>query len=156
MTINNVSILSDSLRRMKELIASGITDPISASRSASSRFVMSTFPERNAEYPLITVSNRHGPSDRLGMQSEVMNLPVQFTVQVWGDTMKNKDTLAGSVLNLLRVSQYGIDSIANTGTGTNIEGLYDLQLTNMFDLDEEGKKGLHRKVIEFNYNFMAG
>lgn len=154
MTINSQSILKDALTYMKNTIASGITDPISASRTSSSQFVMSTFPEARAEYPHITITTNYGEISKLGMQSIVMNSPVRFNIQVWSADMKNKDQLAGSIVNLIRQIQYGNNPVTGVPSGTVNIGLHNIRMLPTYDVDEVGKRGVHRKVIPVEYDFI--
>lgn len=140
---------------MKALIASGISDPISATRSGSSSFVTSTWPESYAEYPFVLIGARFGSTTRMGMQSEIMSVPVQMTIQIVTTKMSDKDQLSGSIFHLLRTCQYDINSVANTGSGTNLERMYDFRLVNNFDRDEIGKRGEHRKIMEIEYDIVA-
>jgi hypothetical protein len=152
-TINNQSIISDSTLRFKHLLASGITDPISATRTTS--FVMTSWPERKIEFPLITVRTNLGVSERLGMQSEGQYLPILVFIDVWSKNVRERDVIAGSVFEILRQNQYGTDSTGNTGSGTILERLYDFRLLNMVDLDEPGKEGIHRKSIQAQYKYVT-
>lgn len=94
-----------------------------------------------------------GVMERLGMQSEGVIIPVNFVINVFSKNVKERDQLAGSVFNLLRVSQYDVDS--TTGSGTVLERLYDFQMGNIVSLDEPNKEGLHRKIIEVSYKFIT-
>lgn len=152
-TINNQSIIEDITKRLKNLIASGITDPISSTRTGSSAFVMTSFPEKRAEYPMITLRINLGASEHLGMQSEGKLIPVLLFIDVWSKNVGMKDWLAGSVFNVLRENQYGTNT--TTGSGTVLERLYDFRLLNMVDLDEPGAGGVHRKSIQCQYQFVT-
>jgi len=154
--INDASILHDGVLRMKHLLASGITDPISASRSSGYQFVMTSYPERKVEYPIITIKANQGTMERMGMQSEMAFLPIIFTIDVWSKKTKERDELSGSVFSLLRQCQYGKNSIANTGSGTVLETLYDFRLLSIVDFDEPGKEGIHRKMMTAQYKYITG
>ena len=152
MSIADQSILHDVVIRMKTLLASGITDPLSRGGAGSS-FVMAAFPEKKVNFPIITVKANMGTSTKMGMYSEMAFIPVNVGLDVWTKSTKQRDEISGSIFNLLRTSEYDID--ATTGSGTILERLYDFKLLGTVDLDEPGKDGLHRKVINCRYNYVT-
>ena len=151
-TFNDVSILHDVVIRMKQILASGITDPLSRGGGGST-FILSSYPKRKVSYPVITINSNFGPGTKLGMQSEGVMVPVNVYVDVWTTDVKQKDTLAGSIFNLLRTTQLGLNG--TVGSGTSLERLYDFNIRSMVDFDEPGKEGLHRKAMEFGYKYLT-
>lgn len=151
--INSSRIVKDVTVKLRQILSSGITDPSAAKRDADSRFVMTSFPERPTEYPFMTVRCNLGPGDRLGISSEGIYIPVNVFVDVFAKNVRDKDELAGSVFNVLRVSQYGVD--ATTGSGTVVADLYDFTFVGMTDMDEPGKEGIHRKIVECQYKWVT-
>ncbi|MEK6885279.1 MAG: hypothetical protein AABY22_36950 [Nanoarchaeota archaeon] len=151
-TISNPSIISDAIIRIRSLLSSGLSDPGSP-RAGTEQFILTSWPERSVKYPIITLDATMGVMERLGMQSEGAVVPVNFVINVFSKNVKQRDQLAGSVFNLLRTSQYDIDG--TTGSGTVLERLYDFRLANITSLDETGKEGLHRKIIDCQYKFIT-
>ena len=140
-TINDVSILHDTVQRVKTIIASGI----------SNATVMSAWPEKKVNYPLITVRANMASSSRMGFYSEMLEIPLVLNIDIWSTSTKERDCLTGSVLDLLRTTQY--NTHATVGSGTVLDKLYDFRLSACNDFDEPGKQGLHRKMMEINYKY---
>ena len=156
MAIGTASFIHDSVILLRNLLASGITDPVSASRSGTdSRFIMTSFPQHSVLYPLITIKQL-GMVDieRMGMSTEQKRLYARYEVDVWSKSTKQRDEIAGSVYNVLRTNQLGIE---NNISGTVVEGLYNFQLINMFDRveGEKEREKIHRKVLEFSYVYIT-
>lgn len=140
-TINDISILHDTVQRIKTILASGITTAT----------ILSAWPEKKVNFPLITVRANMASSSRMGIDSEMMEVPLLVNIDIWSKSTKERDCLTGSVFNLLRTTQYGVDS--TVGSGTVIDRLYDFRPGPCNDFDEPGKEGLHRKTMEINYKY---
>jgi len=146
--IGNSTVLHDITVYLKGLLQANVTDPIVGSRSSSSKFIMTSFPMRVAEYPLITIKTSMDSGVGLGMASEAMEIRNVIQISIWSKSTKQRDELFDSVLYALRSNQLG--------TGTIAENLYDLTLVNAFDLSEDvGQEKIHRKIAEFSYKFIA-
>lgn len=150
MTVSGSTILHDSVLKVRALIASGVTDPISATRWTASgcKFVVTSFPDRLVQYPVITVQGHRLLDERMGTQTQAMKTPVRLVVNVWSKATKERDTLADAVYQTLKTSQMGTGA---GWTGTELDLLYDFHLINEFDIDETGMRGIHRKYMEFSY-----
>ena len=111
---------------------------------------MTSFPQRDAQYPMIIVRD-NGVSDvkRLGMQSEQSWINIPIEVRVWARNIKERDELSQSVYNFLQKNQIG------TGSETINFGLHDFKCTSMLnidDVDENGKDtGVRSKQMNFNW-----
>jgi hypothetical protein len=149
--INAGSIPHDSVLVIRQILASGTTDPITATRSADSKFILTSYPTRPAEYPIITIKCNTGPSELLGSNSEAMQIPLDFEVRVWARNEKEKDELMGAVINQLRTSQKGINPIS----GTESFGLFDFHMDGSANVDEPGVEGVLSKVLPVGYNFIV-
>lgn len=154
MAVSGSTILHDSVLKVRALIASGVSDPISANRWTASgcRFVVTSFPERLVQYPVITVAGNKGRDERMGTQTQAMKTPVFVEVDVYSKSTKERDTLADAVYQTLKTSQMGIQA---GWTGTELDLLYDFHFLNEFNIDEVGKRGIHRKHQSYSY-FMIG
>lgn len=156
MAINAGSIISNTVTRIVDILASGLTDPVSSNRSAfntkypkaNSRFVVTNYPERGAFFPIVTVEGRKGLDNKLGINSQATAVPITVKVQVWSRSMQQRDNLTDDVYYNLRTIQQSGGTV-----GTIADGLHDFHVKNEFNIDEPGKTGLHRKVIEFGYVF---
>jgi len=149
-SISSSTFLSDSVLFLRDLLKSGLTDPLSGTRASSSAFVMTSFPQRDAIYPLITIKD-NGVSDvkRLGMQSEMSWINIPIEVRVWARNTKERDTLSQQIYNYLQKNQFG------TGSETTNFGIHDFKCTSMLnidDIDENGKDtGGRTKQLSFNW-----
>jgi hypothetical protein len=152
MSVADNSILHDVVIRIKSLLASGISDPLSRDSTGSS-FILSSYPDKIIRYPVIVTSANLGNSNKMGMFSEMASLPVSVKIDVMTKSTKQRDEMTGSIFNLLRTSEYGMN--ATTGSGTILERLYDFKLNGTVDLDEPGIDGMHRKIINCSYNYVT-
>ena len=152
MVISGSTILHDSVLKIRAIIASGTTDPISATRNSNSKFVMTSFPDRFVQYPVITIEGNKTRDERMGTQTQDMKSDLMFIVNVWTKNVKDRDTLSDAVYQSLKTSQMGIQA---GWTGTQLDGLYDLKFLGENNIDEEGKAGIYRKRMNFGY-FVIG
>ena len=150
MAINGSTLISQTTLFIRDLLLSGITDPLSGTRTSSERFVMSAYPEREVNYPIITVKSTNVNTLRKGgMSSEdqIMNLP--FEVRVWARNQAEKDQIAEQVHYLLRTNQI------TGGSATVDQGLFNFNLDSTVNVDELGKNKPKSKVMEISYNLVA-
>lgn len=149
-TISGTTFISDSVLFLRDSIRSSVTDPISSKRVSGASFVMTSYPQRSAIYPLIIIKD-DGISDvkRLGMQSEQSYVNIPIEVRVWARNIKERDELSQQVYNFLQKNQLG------TGSETTNFGLHDFQCTSMInidDVDENGKdSGIRTKQMRYNW-----
>jgi len=152
MTVSGSTILHESILKIRDLIALGVTDPISGTRSSDTKFVMTAFPDRKVEYPMITVEGNKVSDERMGTNTQVMRSDIRCVVNVWTKSTKQRDTIPDAIYQTLKTSQMGTQA---GWTGTELNGLYDFKFFGENNIDEEGQKGIHRKRIEFGY-FVIG
>ena len=152
-SITSATFLSDSILFLRDSLKTNITDPISGTRDTTSSFVMTSYPQKKTQYPLITVKD-NGVSDvkRLGMQSEQSWVSIPVEVKVWGRNMVELDSLSQSVYNFLQKNQFG------TGSETINFGLHDFRCTSMInlsDIDENGKDtGIRAKQMIYQWKIL--
>lgn len=153
-SVNDVSIVKDVTLNIRDLIMSGISDPISATRTTNSKFVMTSHPERPVDYPVIIIEanptrTRH---KTIGDESQMYGIDVR--IDILSENVKERDILTGSVINYLRSNQRDISSNIS---GTQTWGLYDYNLLNMNNYDNvPGYEGVHGKQINVGYTYVAG
>ncbi len=149
-TIGSSTFMSDPILFIRDLLKNNITDPISAKRGNGSGFVMTSFPQKEAVYPMIIVKSA-GTSDikRLGMQSQStwMNIPLE--IRIWGRNVKERDELTQQTYSFLQKNQFG------TGSQTVNFGLHDFMCTSNIpidDADENGKDtGIRTQQMRYNW-----
>lgn len=146
MTVATSTFLTDTTLLVRDAIATGVTDPISSTRQTGSRFVMTSYPQKTAVYPLITVIGRPAGGGRhLGQASEGMLEPMEVEVRVWAKNVIQRDQLTQQVYNALRSTQL------DTSTGSVENGLFDFGHVGTVFVDEPGDAGIHSAVMTFSY-----
>jgi len=124
-----------------------VTDPISTKRGNSSKFVMTSYPEREVKYPLITIKLLNQEANRAGMQTTAMDVRITLEVRIWARNQKEKDTLFTDVYDRLRQIQF------TASTGSIANNLHDFTLLSAVELDEEGERGIKSRIGQFAYTF---
>lgn len=148
MPINGSTIITDTTIFLRDMLASGITDPIT--RATNERFIMTSYPERPATYPLITVVPQ-GPADirRLGFQSEEHYVKLPYEIRIWARSQRQKEQLTEQVYTWLRTNQF-------SGTyATTDQSLWGFRLDGTTIVDEPGKDGVKSFILNIQYNFIA-
>lgn len=151
MPINGSTFISQTTLFLRASLASGITDPISASRSGSESFIMTAYPERPIRYPIITIKPEDVVSSipRLGFQVEDSYLTLPFEIRIWGRDQREKDRLSQEVYTWLRLNQF-------SGSYSTInENLFGFSLNSMVNVDEPGKGNPKSKILNISYNLVA-
>jgi hypothetical protein len=126
---------------------SSITDPIASSRSSSSKFILTSYPQVNVIYPIITIKMNNKKSSRAGMQTTAMNVELTIEVRVWARNEKEKDDLYNQVYEKLRNAQF------TSSTGSVANDLHDFNELSAVEVDEEGEAGIKSRIGTFKYSF---
>ena len=142
MTVASATIIKDVVLKVRDIINNNVTDPIAATRSSDSKFCMTSFPNRDAQYPIVTVA-LSGMSDRkLGMQTESTIVSMMLQIDIIAKDVKQKDNLTDAIYDSLRTTQVST---------TLPYKMYDFKLISVTDLDDPGETGLRRKVMLVSY-----
>ena len=147
MTIEAATFVRDILYYIKTDLSSNVTDPIASTRGTKSKFVMTSYPSRAVEYPLITIKANNYTAGRAGMQTSAMDMNITIEVRIWARNTKERDTLFTSVFNRLRSIQF----TATTGSIANY--LHDFNMPSALEIDEEGDQAIKSKIMEVTYRF---
>ena len=148
MAIATSTFIQDVVIFLRNLLRTNVTDPLS--RTNGIGFVMTAFPKRNTQYPLITVKVVGSDTLKLGMQSELHQVAMTIEINTYGRNSKEGDDLAQDVINVLRSNQYGTGS-------TDVEEIHGFTLTSMVPIVEEsGDNTIHRKSLTFEYRVIIG
>jgi len=145
--VESATFMADLFYFIKSDLASNITDPIAATRGSSSQFVMTSYPKKSVEYPLITIKTKDVKAKRAGMQTTNMDLTFNVEIRVWARNEKEKDTLFTNILNRLKNIQF------TTTTGSEANGLHDFTILSSVEIDEDGDQGIKSRIVELNYKF---
>ena len=144
--VNSSTIRSDTTIFLRDIIRASISDPLTG-RPASDKFVMTSYPQREATYPLITVKVKNMEQfQRMGMQSESTSVGILVEIRVWGRNVKERDELGDDVYEFLRTAQYGTPSTVDAN-------LHDFNLLSSVLVDEPDVKSL---LMEINYLYVSG
>ena len=147
MAIQSDTFIRDVLFFIKNDFLSNITDPLSGVRNSQSKFVMTSYPQRLVQYPLITIKLTNQESSPAGMQVNAMDVLINIEVRVWGRNQKEKDELANDCYKRLRDIQF----TANTGSIAN--NLHDFRLLSSTELDEPGEDQPKSRILNIQYKF---
>jgi len=146
MTVESDSFYRDILFFIKDNLTTGITDPISTTRSTQSRFVMTSFPSRFVQYPLIIIKITNVSATSAGMQTNAMDVVISVEIRVWARNQKEKDELANDCFKYLRDLQF-------TGTGSIANYLHNFKLKSSVEVDEDGDNQPKSRILEIEYKF---
>ena len=148
--VTSTNFIADNLYFIKNSFTSGttaITDPIASSRQADSKFVMTSYPQRQAVYPLITIKLINQKAKRSGMQTTAMDVTITLEIRVWARNQKEKDDLSNQVYKILRDLQF------TTTTGSVAVNLHDYELLSDVELDEPGEGNPKSRIVQIKYSF---
>ena len=146
MTVESNTFIRDILFFIKNDFLSNITDPESGKRSANSEFIMTSYPQRLVQYPLITIKLTNFTATSAGMQTNAMDVTAFIEVRVWGRQEKEKDELANDCYKRLRDIQF-------TSGGSRANYLYDFTLLSAVEIDEPGTDQPKSRLLNIRYNF---
>ena len=146
MSVTAANFIADVLYFIKNSFST-ITDPLSGSRAGGSAFVMTSYPQRQVVYPLITLKVINQKATRAGMQTEAMDVDVTIEIRVWARNQKEKDDLANQCYKKLRDIQF------TTSTGSEVNGIHDFQLNSATEVDEPGEGNPKSRIMQVRYKF---
>ena len=148
--VNSSTFLADSINLIRDNLNSNITDPISTTRPAGERFVLTSYPKRAVTYPTITIIDKGIVQPfRLGMQSEGTAIKLDVEIRIWGRNVKERDELFDEIYTWLRTNQF---DGANALTTAN---LHDFSLKSAINIDEDGDNAPKSKVMEVSFLFIC-
>ncbi len=144
---NRSTLFRDLLFFLKGRIVANITDPISSARGSSSAFVMTSFPEREVKYPLITLEINNAEESRAGMQTTAMDINLTVEIRIWTKSVAQSDKFAQEILDELADLQF----TASTGSVAN--DFHDFNIGSVIRVDEPGEGGIKSRIIQLSYRF---
>ena len=144
---NRSTLIRDILFFLKEELSTNIVDPISATRGLSSKFIMTSFPEREVRYPLITLEVTNMEESRAGMQSINMDVTLEVAVRIWSKSVAQSDQLSQTILDFLANIQFDV------GSGSIANDFHDFNVGSVLRSDEPGEGGIKSRIIQLNYRF---
>lgn len=148
--VSKDSIIKDILYFIKNDLDNNITDPITGNRSSKSAFVMTSYPQRPVQYPIITLKVTNIEALRSGMQTTAQDITINIEIRVWARNQKEKDEISTDVFNRLSDIQF------TSSTGSVDNNLHDHTILSMNEVDEDGESGgqvIKSRVINVSYRF---
>ena len=147
MVVESATFIRDILFFIKSDFLSNITDPESGKRSNNSKFVITSYPQRLVEYPLITIKLTNQEAIPAGMQNTAMDVTITLEVRIWGRSQKEKDELANTAFKRLRDIQF------TASTGSIANSLHHFRLLSAVELDEPGEDQPKSRILGIQYRF---
>lgn len=147
---NKDFLIRDVLYFIKNDLDTNITDPISSTRSTRSNFVMTSYPQRPVQYPIITVKCTNIEAVRAGMQTTAQDITLSIEIRIWARNQKEKDDIFDSVFSRLSDIQF------TSSTGSIANDFHDLFIGSAIEVDESGESGaqaIKSRVIGMVYKF---
>jgi len=146
MVVESATFVRDVLFFIKDDLTTGVDDPLTG-RTTQSNFIMTSYPQRLVEYPLITIKLLNYDATRAGMQTKAMDVTLAIEVRVWGRNQKEKDELANNCYKRLRDIQF------TASTGSIANNLHNFTLLSATELDEPGEDQPKSRILNIQYNF---
>jgi len=140
------TIIADTLSFLKNELSENIVDPIT-NRGTSSKFIMTSFPEREVKYPLITLEVSNLEESRAGMQTTAMDIDLTVTLRIWSKSVAQSDKLAQNILDHLADIQF------TNSTGSVANDFHDFNIGSVIRVDEPGKGATKSRIIQLSYRF---
>jgi len=145
-TTNN--FISETTLFLRDDLLSNVTDPISAKRPSTSKWVATDYPHRDSVYPCITVKVSNAVSTgRMGAQSTLHWTTLDAEIRVWARTVKERDVISQDIINRLRTVDISLYVLGK---------LYGFEFTNVSNNDVDGIEGGRNKIINVQYKFVLG
>ena len=150
MAVAKATILRDVLFFIKDDLNKNIIDPLSSTRIKNSKLIMTSYPNRPVNYPIITLKITNIEAPRAGMQTTAQDITLTLEVRIWARNEKEKDKLYEDIFNRL-------DSIQFTdSTGSIANNLHDFNVLSSVEIDEEGEPGaqvIKSRILQCQYKF---
>ena len=142
---NKTTLLNDLYSFLKTALA-GVTDPIAGSRGNSSKFIMTSYPQREVKYPLITIKTTNFEAPRAGMQTTAQDIKLTIELRIWARNEKEKDTLFMNVQNALDNAQF-------ITSGSVANDFHNFNVLSGIEIDEPGEVGIKSRILQLKYEF---
>ena len=148
--VSRTSIISDILLFIKRDLQNSVNDPISSTRGARSKFILTAYPNRPTQYPLITLKITNIEALRAGMQTTAQDITISMEIRIWARNEKEKETIYQEVSNRLKDIQF------TDSTGSIANNLHDYNELSAVEVDEPGESGaqsIKNRIIQVQYRF---
>jgi len=143
---NRSTVLKDLLNFLKTDLLENITDPISSKRSIKSSFIMTSYPQRKVQYPLITIRITNVEAYPVGMQSSMADIKLTLEIRIWARNQKEKDEIYNEVMERLLTLMY-------ESNGSIKNDFHDFKIFSSVEVDEPGEGGIKSRIMQLGYSF---
>jgi len=143
--VNASTLIHDVKIALKGILTSGLTDPISATRPATDKFVLLGYPDRATTYPHVIITHSGDVENRLTFCSGVNQVNLEFEISIFSKSTKQADEIYDNIKNIIRNS-IGSVHIAQMNNPKFLGGYDDFSLS-------EGREGVHQKVITYGLTY---
>ena len=150
--VSSQTLVSDVLSFIKNDLIDSISDPINSTRSLKSSFVMTSYPTKPVQYPIITIKSTNIEAFRAGMQSSLQDIKITLELRIWARNEKEKDTIYSKLLDRLANIQF------TTSTGSVANDLMDFNVLSSVEVDEEGEPNgqvIKSRIMAVQYSFYS-
>lgn len=143
---NRETLIKDVLSFLKTELINNIDDPLASKRTGKSAFIMTSYPQKDVQYPEITLKCKNFKAMRAGMQTVLQDITLTVELRVWARNEKEKDTIFAQVNDFLANIQF----ISN---GSVANDFHNFNVLSGTEIDEEGEQGIKSRILQLNYNF---
>ena len=147
MAITTAEFIQNIVTFIRDTLRTNLCDPLinTPNTSRQGKYVMTSYPKRQTQYPLVTVKLTGADTEKMGMSSEIHFCTVSIEVRAWSRNSKESDDMAQDVINTLRQFQYGTNS-------TDDEEIFGYRVVSVNPVVEElNDATIHSKVMTFEY-----
>lgn len=147
--VTRSNIIHDVLFFIKDDLDGQITDPFSSKRSTKSKFIMTSYPQKAVQYPVITLKITNIEALRAGMQTTAQDITLTLEIRIWARNEKEKETIYQQVSNRLKNIQF-------TATGSIANNIHDYNELSAVEIDEPGEAGgkvIKSRILQCQYRF---
>lgn len=148
--VSRSTIVQDVLLFIKKDLNENITDPLSSTRIKKSKLVMTSYPAKPVNYPIITLKISNIEAPRAGMQTTAQDITLTLEIRIWARNEKEKETLYQEVSNRLKDIQF------TDNTGSIANNIHDYNELSAVEVDEPGEPGasvIKSRVMTCVYKF---
>lgn len=148
MAIQSQTFVKDIFEFLKTDLLNNVEDPLAVNgiRASDSDFVLTAYPKKQVQYPIITLKITNMTAQRAGMQTTAIDTKVRLEIRIWARNTKERDTIFQDVLNRLKNIQF-------TTTGSAITGLHDFNMLSAIEINEEGDNTPKCKLVTVEYTY---
>jgi len=147
------TIIHDTVTKIRDFLQNNLTDP--KSRSDPPGWVFTSYPERDVQYPIVTVTHNGSRDEHISLGTEYKQNYIVLRIEVWAKDTKQRDEIWDDIYDELRHHYTTPDANGDSITGL---GLFDMVVLMAVDVDTEAPRGrghIHRKVADIQFTYWA-